>query len=760
MDGAGLPGHVTPEILRELGEWAALGFYEGQDLPWPRSYGLACRRLYENMEVTVPDGRLLVPHEPFPHARTMESHGVWSPEGFICDFHHNSGLRVNVGIAEEKKKRFGRHAEAIDALVNDLGPRLRHFGGYTHCNPDMRRVVDSGFLAMEAELDEEIECVRRADGGGEAEANKELNLLLALKDYATGVRDYHDRVARALAAAVEKAAGERKRKLALVADGFASCFLTPAQTFLEGLLAVNLAWMLDGCDSIGRLDQVLGGLFERDVESGALDIGFARELLDELWRAFERLNGWNLQLGGLTPDGGDGVNALTMECIAACGRNRFRRPNVALRVTKRTPDEALASALEVLSDGGGRPALYNDELYVQTLASMDLGLSEEDAREVGFGGCTETMIAGLSNVGSLEGELNLAKALELALNDGYDPVGKRQLGPHTGAFETFECFDAFAGAVKRQIRYMTDAFVARQNELLARRFREGDPKLYRTFFTRDCVKRHRSFEAGGARYNWAVVSYQGIANLIDSLAAVRRCIYAEGQAPTDDRPALTGVEEKTVGRKELLVALTADFEGYEPLRRKLEGAPRFGNDEAYVDEIGRDVLRFAWEELYSHETPRGGRYLPSCILFATYGAAGRQVGALPDGRKAFEVLTDSVGPAQGRDTAGPTAMLNSVARLPLSLAVGTPVLNARFQKAIFETADGLEAVASLVRAFFDRGGMQIQISVVSKEEMLAAQREPEKHGDLIVRIGGYSEYFARLGRELQDSVIARTEHAV
>jgi len=742
MDGAELPGGVTVAVLRELGEWAALGFYEGLDLPWPRSYGLACRRLYENMDVTVPDGRLLVPHEPFAHARTMESHGVWFPEALICDLQHSSGLRVNIDIAEEKKKRFGRHAEAIDALVSDLGPRLRHFGGYTHCNPDMRRVVDEGFLAMVGELDEELDRVRRADSGdGDSE---ELNLLLALKDYATGVRAHHDRVARALAAAVEKAAGERKRKLALVAESFASCFLGPAKTFLEGLMAVNLTWMLDGCDSIGRLDQVLWGLFERDIASGALDIGFARELLDELWRAFERLNGWNMQIGGLTPDGGDGVNALTMECIAACGRNRFRRPNVALRISKRTPDEALACALEVLREGGGRPALYNDELYVETLASMDLGLSEEDAREVGFGGCTETMIPGLSNVGSLEGELNLAKALELALHDGYDPVGKRQLGPHTGAFETFECFDEFAGAVKRQIQHMTDVFVARQNDLLARRFREGDPKLYRTFFTRDCVKRHRSFEAGGARYNWALVSYQGIANVIDSLAAVRKCIY----------------EEKTIGRKELLVALAADFEGYEPLRRKLERAPCFGNDDPYVDEIGRDVLRFAWEELYSHETPRGGRYLPSCILFATYGAAGRGVGALPDGRKAFEVLADSVGPAQGRDSAGPTAMLNSVARLPLHLAVGTPVLNARFQKAIFETADGLKAVASLVRAFFDRGGMQVQISVVSKEEMLAAQREPEKHGDLIVRIGGYSEYFARLGRELQDSVIARTEHAV
>jgi formate C-acetyltransferase len=500
--------------------------------------------------------------------------------------------------------------------------------------------------------------------------------------------------------------------------------------------------MLDGCDSIGRFDQALGDLYDADIRSGRLDADFARRLLDELWQAFERLNGWNVQIGGYTPDGCDGINALTLECIAACERNKIRRPNVAFRVTKQTPPSALRAALKALGAGSGRPALYNDDLYVESLLASNLGLTPEDAREIGFGGCTETMIAGLSNVGSLEGEINLAKALELALRDGFDPASGSQAGPHTGEFVKMEKFDDLVAAVKRQIQYLTDSFVAKSRDELARRFNSGDPKLARTLFTRDCVKRRKSFEAGGARYNWSVVSYQGISNLIDSLAAIRLRVY----------------EERRIASAQLLAALDDNFAQQEDLRSELMDAPKYGNDIGWVDDIGRDVIGYAWDELRSHETPRGGRYLPSCILFVTYEGAGRNVGATPDGRKAGEPLTDSVGPVQGRDENGPTAMLTSVAALPLWKATGTPVLNMRLNKGILSTDVGLDAAAALVRSFFDKGGMQIQISVVSREEMLDAQKNPAAHRDLIVRIGGFSEYFNALSPPLQETVIARTEH--
>lgn len=721
-------------VLRELGEWVALGFYEGLGLPWPRAYGLAYRRLYEHMPISLPESGWLVPFEAFPGARAWTTGDSRSGADLLCGHQHNAGLYLNPQFIAAKKSRFPQHAAEIDLLVEDLSPRLPHFGGWTHANPDVHRVVNEGFLAMTEEL-----RVALAEEQSDPETR---NLLLSLEDYAQGVLTFHARTLEVVRGAAAQATGVRQIELSQIADSFAHAFLRPARTFFEGLLAVHFAWMLDGCDGIGRLDQVLGPLFAQDLADGSLEVRQARAWLDELWQSFEGCNGWNLQIGGRTPDGRDGTNELTLECIAACERNHLRRPNVAFRITADTSEEALLAAVRVLARGSGRPALYNDDLYISSLLRMDLGLTLEDARDLSFGGCTETMIGGRSNVGSLEGEINLAKALELAMYDGFDPLANRQVGPHTGAFADFASFEEVVHAVKRQIQFLTDAFVVRQNALLEQRFHRGDPKLPRTMFTRDCLLRRRSFEAGGARYNWALVSYEGAANMIDGLAAIRQRVF----------------QEAAVTKVDLVAALRADFEGYEQIQRLLSSAPRFGNDDPVVDDLGREVVDFAWHELYAHSTPRGGRYLPCCILFVMYLPAGLATGATPDGRRSGEVLTDSIGPAQGRDVHGPTAMLNSVLRLPLWMAVGTPVLNIRFMRQFLASEEGIRGVAALIRTFFAQGGMQIQLSVLDAEELRAAQRHPEQYRDLIVRIGGYSEYFTRLPRELQDSVLARTEY--
>ena len=729
--------------LASLGEWMAYGFFEAEmeALPWPIPYGRAFRRLYENMEIRIIKDRLIAPCEPLPIAQNMESHKRWWATSLICDFNHNQGLHVNKDIADLKKLERPELAPLIESLCSDLNDRFKHHGGYTHSNPDIRRVVDEGFLSMERELDTELNAVKKL--GAETDAS-ELNLLLALKEYASGVKAFHARTLLALKDAVLKSEGIRKSKLKRLASAFSNCFLWKSESFLEGLLAVNLTWMLDSCDSIGRFDQTLGTLFERDIKDGRLEIEFARELLDEVWKNFERFNGWNLQIGGRRSDGKDGCNMLTRECLLACERNKLRRPNVAFRITSDTQEALICDALRAIANGSGRPALYNDDLYIKSLLSMDLGLSEEDAREIGFGGCTETMIAGMSNVGSLDGSLNLAKSLELALNDGFDPVSKFQRGPHTGQFKSFMNFDDFLSAFKRQVQYMTDTFAAWNGTELRARFKEGDPKLYRTFFTRDCVKNRKSFEAGGARYNWSVVTYQGIANAIDGLVAIKHLVY----------------EEKAISQENLLNALKNDFKGVEHLRIRLISAPKFGNDIPAADALAHDVTNFAWSELNSHSTPRGGRYLGSCILFTTYLEAGKGVGATPDGRHAFTALTDSVGAAAGRDKLGPTALLKSVCALPLTLAAGTPVLNIRLSGELFKSPAGLERMQKLLKAYFNKGGMQLQISVLDAKEMHDAQKCPANHESLIVRIGGFSEYFTRLGKELQDTVIERTEHGV
>ena len=285
----------TAGRLRELGEWMALGFYEALDEPWPRAYGRAYRRLYENMDIVIPPGRLLVPCEPLPHSRTRASHDTWTASALICEFDHNRGLRVNRQIADDKKRQFPEHATFIDEFCADLERRLPHFGGYTHSNPDIRRVVTEGVLAMEVELDEQLAAVkgelRDAQPGSDAgrELQGQLNLLLALEDYVAGVHAFYERTLAAVRQTAATATDpDDRRKLGVIADAFGKTFMRPAETFVQGLLAVHLCWMLDGHDSLGRIDQALGPVFERDQDAGRLDPGTARRGVGQL-RAVQRL---------------------------------------------------------------------------------------------------------------------------------------------------------------------------------------------------------------------------------------------------------------------------------------------------------------------------------------------------------------------------------------------------------------------------------------------------------------------------------------
>jgi pyruvate-formate lyase len=721
--------------LNAIGEHYAAGFYEAlfEGQPQWVWFGRAIRNMYERMPINAPDDVLLLPSEPVGGAMDMEHDGYWHALGSMVSWSHSAGVGCASQLAGPLKKRHPDHADMIDRLAAEWASPLRRYGfaGYTHSNPDFRRVIAEGLVGLEAELADEHD---RARAASEPDV-KRLELYAALKDYTAGVRAFHRRVVEA---------AEQRKALEPMLPHLRRSLVEPARTFYEGMLTTNWLFMLDMHDGLGHIDQYLIDLYRQDVANGEITEDLAFDLLCDMWRKFERFNGWNIQIGGTSPDGEMVANELTTLCIRVDAHVNRRRPNLALRIRPDTPHEVMVEAMRTIATGTGKPALYNDDAYIPALMDSDLGLTLEDAREYGFGGCTEIMIPGLSNCGSLEAYLNFAKSLELALWDGRDPLSGRQEGPHTGRFVDMRSFDQFYTAVKRQMDYATLQFVGWANAELERRFDEGDPHLARTLFTRDCVSNGRHFDAGGARYNWSVVSYHGLANAADSLAVVKKLVF----------------EDRVATPQQLLDALAADWESHEDLLHQVKSVPRFGNGAAYVDSLAADYAREAWELLRRFETPRGGRYLPSCILFVTYEGAGLSVAATPDGRRSREVLTDSIGPAQGRDADGPTSMMRSVAGLPLDLAVGTPVLNIRFLKSVLDNPTSRDKVIQLVRSFFRMGGLQIQVTVIDKERMLDAQREPEKHQDLIVRIGGYSEYFCRLSPGLQDSVIARTEHGV
>lgn len=266
----------------------------------------------------------------------------------------------------------------------------------------------------------------------------------------------------------------------------------------------------------------------------------------------------------------------------------------------------------------------------------------------------------------------------------------------------------------------------------------------RSLLIDDCIEKARDFNDGGARYNWSVVNVAGLANVADALEALRRVVF-EGQE---------------LSPEQMKSALMADFKGFEYLRHRLASCPKFGNDQESVDALACRIAECVYDSINDYPCVRGGKFLPSHIMFETFAEAGSVVGALPDGRRAGRPLADSVGPVQGRDTNGPTAMMRSVTRLPLHRAIGTPVLNMRFSKSTAGGTGGHQRLRALIEAYFEMGGLQVQFSLLDRKELEDAIINPERHEDLIVRIGGYSTHFNQLSPEMKQEVIKRTEYHI
>jgi formate C-acetyltransferase len=473
-----------------------------------------------------------------------------------------------------------------------------------------------------------------------------------------------------------------------------------ARNLYEALVCWNFIYYIDGCDNPGRLDADLEDFYDSQDYTG---------LLAEFFRNVDCNDGWSAAIG---PRCGD----LTLQCLKAV--KGLRRPSLELRVTRETPDSIWQAAAEALASGCGQPALYNEELYRQSLAGRFPEIPAEDLFRFNGGGCTESMLAGISNVGSLDAGVNILAVFE--------PYMQRALET-SGSFEVF--YQGFMDSISAEILETLDRVSAYQ-----KRRAEYRPHPLRSLLVDDCIDKGKDFNACGARYYWSVINIAGLVNVIDSLLAVRHLVYETGKySPRAFLDALAKQDS-------LFIA-------------SLRKCPCFGVDNDDADKLAADCAGKIFDMFERKKPWLGGQFLPSSIQFTTYADAGKNIGPTPDGRDAGSPLADSLGAIHGKDTAGPTALLNSAAKLPLWKAAGTPVLNLRLRKELV-----LSALKPLVMGYFRQGGMQIQISCLSREDILDAMEHPEKHKNLIVRIGGFSEYFNNLSRELKETVLRRTEH--
>ncbi len=538
---------------------------------------------------------------------------------------------------------------------------------------------------------------------------------------------------------------EERQRLERMAE---TCSRVPAEgarTFFEAVQSLWLAHVLtcgeDGinANSIGRLDQILYPYYRTDLEAAILAREEAIEIMAELaCKLYLDYDVQAITLGGVDRDGNDAVNDLSHVILEATGEAGFVR-DLSLRVHRDTPDDFLELAARLIAPGGGIPFMFNDDCFIQALT--DRGIALADARDYAPIGCIELTVPGRANPRAVSGWFNSTKCMELALFDGVDPHSGEQVGPRTGMLTGFACFDDFYTAYCHQVEFFARRMVYHCNRGEIAQEERGPLPCW-SVLTDDCIDRGRDITAGGAVYDYHSVCFLGTATTADSMCALKQLVF-------DGR----------IDAGQLLQALRDDFDGWEPMRQQLlNQAPKYGNDCTAVDELARRLDEDFIDLMDEMRSPVGGRYHVHLFSFHLNIPFGKAVGGTPDGRRAGEPLAYSLSAQQGRDENGVTALINSVARMPHNRAGGASAAIIELDPDVVEGEAGVRRLLQLIRTAIDVGVGQMQWNITSVERLRKAQEDPEKYGNISVRVAGYSQMFRLIGRELQDHIIARTKH--
>ena len=617
-----------------------------------------------------------------------------------------------------------------------LDQRVLAFAG-NHTTLDYETILAEGFSGLIARIDRRLAALP-------ADAGEARDFLQALRIVAQGAIDFSSRhadLAEHLAGQTDDTA--RREELLEIAANCRAVPAGPAKTFWQACQSLWFSFFLMP-DSPGRVDQYLGTYYEADLREGRITPARALELIECLWlKYFESCGPTNpvgathhLTLGGVKADGTDAANEVTWLCLKATEVLKLFRPQVSLRWHRGTKPALLARAVQALRGRCGHPSFCSDEQIIAALTNV--GVAIEDARNYSLSGCNEVIVSGMAQMGSVEGFVNMPKAIEMALGLAPD------LGPGAD-LERIGSFEQFHAAVAEALRSIVA--VIHETSCTVDADRARWPHLLASLVVRDCIETARGYTQGGARYNFCNWNIVGIANLADSLAVVDRLVFREKLLTL---PALAGI-------------LRANWAGQEALRRRiLTDLPHYGNDVDAVDALAAGVVELT-DSLIKQAVPfRGGQYILGTLAGAEniHMYFGGLTGATPDGRRAGEPLADSLGAAQGRDRHGPTAMLNSVAKLPHRLLPTATTINVKLDPRLLDSQSGLERIAALIQGHFLSGGQQVQLTLVTRRMLEEAQADPAAHGDVIVRVAGYSAPFVMLDSALQAEIISRTEHGL
>jgi formate C-acetyltransferase len=437
-------------------------------------------------------------------------------------------------------------------------------------------------------------------------------------------------------------------------------------------------------------------------------------------------------------DGSDAVNELTYLILDVIEEMRLLQPGTMVQVSKKNPDPYIRRFLKIIKTGYGQPSVFNTDAIVQEM--LRVGKTIEDARNGGASGCVETGAFG-KEAYILTGYFNLPKVLEITLNNGFDPRTQKQIGLKTGDPVSFKSFDELFEAFETQLNHFIKIKID-GNNIIDRIYARELPVPFLSLLIDDCIHNGKDYHNGGARYNTSYIQGVGLGSITDELTALNFYVF----------------DKKNISMAAFLEALKYDFINYEEFRKELlENTPRYGNDDDYADDIMRKVFELYHHAIDGQPTARGGVHRINLLPTTCHVYFGSVIGAMPDGRKSGKPLSEGISPVQGADRKGPTAVLKSASKID-HVRTGGTLLNQKFTPSFLSNDEGIEDVKNLIRSYFRLDGHHIQFNVVSAETLRKAKQHPENYRDLIVRVAGYSDYFVDLTEELQDEIIARTEH--
>lgn len=548
--------------------------------------------------------------------------------------------------------------------------------------------------------------------------------------------------------------GTRRECLERMRDALMNIETKAPETFYEALQLLTLANEMMYCEnipsgiSLGRIDYYLYPFYQKDVDTGRLNYEETGELIEAFWLkcSCQKKAYQNMTLGGCDADGRCAVNDLTYLCLESAANLRVDQPSVNFRWTDDMPEEAWQAVLALIRTGMGFPALFYDPCCMK--AQMKNGVLKEDVWNYGFVGCVEMAIPGKENAMTELARLNLPKLLNLLLHQGKDTCSDKTFRmKNQKSLVEFETYEELEQAYLNELEYWVRKIIRNLNRI-EHLYAEKYPLPYLSVLTEDCIGSRKDVMAGGARYTGVGFNLGGIGTAVDALAAIQDVIY--------DKNMLT--------LEECVEITDHDFENADYMLQYMSArAPKYGNDQCRkqdADRIAVKMERMVSDILKEYQNYWGGPYRLGLYTVEDHAIMGMHTGATADGRKSGESLSNSSGASQGKDTHGPTALINSVTNFPMEEAGNGMVLDVKFTPSLLEEETGKRALRSLIETYFHKGGMEIQISIVSVETLRAAQEHPENYADLIVRVSGFSAYFCSLRKATQDEIIKRTEHVM